>query len=901
MSKQLYTEKDLKATVAIYQKNIKHILKKYSPRNLFCFVLEKQKPYTTVGYVHSGFHLHFPFTYLSRIDQDVHLFPRIISDFKGTDIYKNLGIDDFDKIIDCTKKHWLLYGSRKDPMKERYVLTKIYDGDMNEITLDDAMLDTTIYDINGDSIPITKPLDYYLPRILSIRSNSRETCTVKSDLECISKKELIKAAESKQIFENNYTTSQCLEIVSELMPMVSPKRVDDRRSWMELGWILYTVCGGCQEALDLWIEISLKTSNDVYKRDCETRCVWEWKRMKKYSYTIGSLKFFASKDSPEEYDKYKKKKAAKRIAACLKGGHSDLAKMLHDMYGHKFVCASVTKDIWYEYALHKWKLIEQGVFLRKKISTELASKFKEKAKAIHNDMMKEKEDEFGDDEDDGGDDDERKELEKKLKIVHKTVGNLKSRPFKQNVMKEAADEFYVEHFVDKLDSDRYLLGCENGVIDMREIAFREGKPDDYISMSIGYDYKNVSDNASEMTLLDEFLIKIFPDPELREYFLEYCASILVGGNSNKNILFWTGEGDNGKSVVVSLIELTLGKYAIKLPTSILTGKRTQSSQACPELVRSAAAHAAFIQEPNKKEPVNDGVLKELSGNDSFWARGLWDQGKDIIPQIKLSVITNDLPRVDSNSRALWERFKVLQFESTFLHESLCAPSLEEQLKQKKFPKDPYFSEKLPELKQAFLCKLLKVAKKVKNHGRMLEPSKVREATNTYRKNNDVFLQYINECIINIDDSLPKKEDEDDEKYISLGDLYTDFSDWFKHSFPKRELPAKSDMEDDLRKRWGAKTKKGWLGYRFRTIQDDEDEGKIIVINEGDMIDDDKNTEERGEKEERGEEVKEERGEKEKEEEKEKKKERKRKKKEEREREEKEKNKEKKIKKAGDFL
>ena len=38
------------------------------------------------------------------------------------------------------------------------------------------------------------------------------------------------------------------------------------------------------------------------------------------------------------------------------------------------------------------------------------------------------------------------------------------------------------------------------------------------------------------------------DSSLRRYFLDTYSDIFVGGNTQKKVYLWTGEGDNGKSV-----------------------------------------------------------------------------------------------------------------------------------------------------------------------------------------------------------------------------------------------------------------------------------------------------------------------------------------------------------------
>ena len=61
------------------------------------------------------------------------------------------------------------------------------------------------------------------------------------------------------------------------------------------------------------------------------------------------------------------------------------------------------------------------------------------------------------------------------------------------------------------------------------------------------------------------------------------SEIFVGRNQRKIFQIWTKVGDNGKSITQEIFEKMLGDLCVKLPTSLITGKRTQSSGACPEL------------------------------------------------------------------------------------------------------------------------------------------------------------------------------------------------------------------------------------------------------------------------------------------------------------------------------
>jgi phage/plasmid-associated DNA primase len=103
-------------------------------------------------------------------------------------------------------------------------------------------------------------------------------------------------------------------------------------------------------------------------------------------------------------------------------------------------------------------------------------------------------------------------------------------------MKECRHLFFDENFFKKINKDLTLLGFENGVLDLKNMEFRDGKPEDYISMSTGYDFKTFTDEDAEIYDIKIFLTKIFPDPELRTYFLNWAASLLRGGNTDKSLM-----------------------------------------------------------------------------------------------------------------------------------------------------------------------------------------------------------------------------------------------------------------------------------------------------------------------------------------------------------------------------
>ena len=240
-------------------------------------------------------------------------------------------------------------------------------------------------------------------------------------------------------------------------------------------------------------------------------------------------------------------------------------------------------------------------------------------------------------------------------------------------------------------------------------------------------------------MLKIFLKRFFQIQVLGEYFVNTSSEVFVGGNHSKHVMVWSGDGDNGKSITQSIFEKMLGQYSIKLPTTFLIGKRTQSSAASPELIRAGnGVRWVVLQEPDQGDSINIGLLKEMTGNDTFYARGLYQEGNEMTPMFKLALICNEPPKVPYDDKAVWNRIRIIPFESKFCDENECPNSLEEQLKEKRFVKDPHFNEQIPEMTEAFAWYLLNHRKKGM---KIIEPEKVKLATAAYRKKNDVFRQF----------------------------------------------------------------------------------------------------------------------------------------------------------------
>ncbi len=812
----LYTPEQLSQVVEIYQSVLRNIIDECTDDHLMCVVLEKQLYYVPGGehnYAKNGFHLHFPSLFLSRQNMAVHVIPRVQKTMSEMRVFENLGIEDSGTVVDdaVTRNAWLIYGSRKSEEMDPYTVSHVVNSEGRHIDLEEAFEHYELYDSSDDIINIRGNVQDYLPRILSIFPCGRQIMNVKDGIDCPLKDTLKKNQKKTGIPKHlEISVRESLKISERLLEMLDISRADKYEEWMRIGWILHNIGKGSTEALDQWISFSAKCAD---KFD-EATCIYQWERMVQRDLTLGTLRHLAKVDNPEEYSKFKNESAQYYAKESLNGSHWDIAMTLHSLYCEEFVCASVPNRTWYQFRGHKWEEIEDGIFLRQRISDTIVKQFCNMGKVVVGKLGE------------VTDKAEEAMYNERLKQIRRIICNLKSAPFKSNIMKEAMEVFYDSRFKEKLDQNPYLIGFKNGIYDLKANIFRPGYPEDFISQCIPIEYKEYDESSEAVQSVKEFLHKVFPDNSIRTYFLDTYSDIFVGGNSQKKVYIWTGEGDNGKSVTQNFFEMMLGQLSIKFNTQYFTGKKVASGSANPELARaSPPVRLATMDEPDGDEQLNNGELKKLSGGDKFWARDLFEKGKntrEVTPMFTITLICNGLPKLRNSDKATWNRLRVIPFESTFVEPGQpCPETFEEQLLEKRFPMDRTFGSKLPSMIQAFAWYLLEWRKKITVR---IEPEKVKEATAMYRRQNDLYRQFIEECIMESDD------------VISLQELYSYFKDWFKEGWPNMSLPIKNQVKEYFEKLWGDPDKGcRWKGYKIRNLEEDIANGEAVVLEPDDLM------------------------------------------------------------------
>jgi P4 family phage/plasmid primase-like protien len=414
-----------------------------------------------------------------------------------------------------------------------------------------------------------------------------------------------------------------------------------------------------------------------------------------------------------------------------------------------------------------------------------------------------------------GDEEESDRYLQKSKNLTDVTYKLRDFTFASKIIRESQTLLEDSKFESKLNTNPYLIGFENGIYDLKSHQLHDGKPEDMVSLSTGCRFRECS--QLECQPVDQFMIQLFTDPDLKSYVMILLASILTGLNPHEKFHIWTGVGANGKSKLLELFEKSFGEYTGKLPAKVLTQTHSaSSSSASPEIACLYGKRFVSTQEPddckNGELTLNTGIVKEMTGNDNITTRPLYGDPFVFKPQFKLVMALNRLPDLSADDEGIWRRINVIPFLSRFVDNPKNVGE---------FQKDEFLSQKFDSWREPLMFMLITIYYPLyQSTGQLIEPEIVKNAKLKYRKNVDDIQEFLNESVI---------QDTDPQQYVCLKQLWTSFKKYESGSKIKMKefkdiVSKKLGVECPDRKRINGKiVRSPFIGWVFRIDETEEDD------------------------------------------------------------------------------
>ena len=180
----------------------------------------------------------------------------------------------------------------------------------------------------------------------------------------------------------------------------------------------------------------------------------------------------------------------------------------------------------------------------------------------------------------------------------------------------------------KFDTNRDLLGFNNGVYDINADKFRQYQFDDYVTMSCGFDFEDLREGHIQrditeidikcFTTLRDIFESIHPEQDIRDLLFYTFASGLTGQCIEKFFVF-NGGGGNGKGWCNEFMAFTLGDYFCNMGVKLLQVKNDNTGPN-PALAGLDKKRYIVFKEPDLKRPLLNNVIRDLTGGGEIEAR-----------------------------------------------------------------------------------------------------------------------------------------------------------------------------------------------------------------------------------------------------------------------------------------
>jgi putative DNA primase/helicase len=328
------------------------------------------------------------------------------------------------------------------------------------------------------------------------------------------------------------------------------------------------------------------------------------------------------------------------------------------------------------------------------------------------------------------------------------------------------------------DTDPWLLGVPNGVVNLRTGTLRAGRQDDHITMQASVEY----DADAQCPRWQAFVSEIFAgDTALAAFIQRAVGYSLTGITTEQCLLLLYGRGSNGKGSFTNTLKHMLGDYAWNMPFATI---ELRDRAAIPNDL-AALVNRRFItaSETNDGTRLNESRVKALTGCDPVTARFLHGEFFTFEPVAKFWLSVNHKPIVRDDSYGFWRRLRLIPFTQTF-------------------EVNPGLAEELRAEAPGILAWCVRGCESWQREG-LHPPAVVTDATREYEADSDVLAGFLSEAC-----------EEDPAAEVRASELYDHYRRWSDgHGLSERERLTSTAFGRKAAERLRReKTRDGWVYF-----------------------------------------------------------------------------------------
>ncbi len=277
---------------------------------------------------------------------------------------------------------------------------------------------------------------------------------------------------------------------------------------------------------------------------------------------------------------------------------------------------------------------------------------------------------------------------------------------------------------EKKVAEANLIAFKNGILDLTTGVLQPYSPEIVITNKIPWNYNpNAYDELTDKTLNN---ISV-DDKEIRALLEECIGYCFYRRNELSKAFILTGEKSNGKSTFLSMVSHVLGENNIssldlseldeRFSTALMSGMLANIGDDISDEFLQGRSIALF-----KKIVSGNAIKAEYKGQDAFMYK----------PYVKLLFSANEIPRTKDKTGSVLRRLVIIPFNAIFDKDS---PDF-----------DPYIIYKLKSVKaMEYLVRIaVEGLERILENNSFTESVKVKEALDSYDKDNNPILGFIEE-------------------------------------------------------------------------------------------------------------------------------------------------------------
>jgi putative DNA primase/helicase len=310
--------------------------------------------------------------------------------------------------------------------------------------------------------------------------------------------------------------------------------------------------------------------------------------------------------------------------------------------------------------------------------------------------------------------------------------------------------------ISEFDRHPWLLNTQDGTVDLKTGKIKAHDPADFIQQITTCGCAGEYDSAPTF---EKYLTRILPPEgesmERAKFLLSWLGYNLTGENKEQCFVMLYGEGRNGKSTLIDLINWMLGDYARPMKTEALMASRMgmPSSTAEYELAGLRGRRFVTAEEAGDGERLNESLIKQMTGGDSVNARHPYGRPFSYTPEFKVTLTGNTKPQIRGQDFAIWRRVRLIHFDQTITDN--------ERIED--------LNERLRAEASQILSLLVGKCLQWQKHG-LPVPEVIKQDVEAYKEENDYMAVFIEEkCVLN------------DTNEVSCSDLHQHYLEWAKRT------------------------------------------------------------------------------------------------------------------------